>query len=69
VDAVTKDVAEVDVQLEPLNLIMGLINKVMNKLARALTQQEMNVEAIMDVGLDVVPMEAVVDITDSLGHQ
>jgi len=67
--AMTKDVAEVDEQLGPLNLTMDLKDKVTNKPARTLVRLETIVEAVMDVDLDAVPMEAEAGDGDYLGRQ
>jgi len=64
-DATNRDVAEADVQLELSNPTMGLMDKATNKAVRALTWQEVNVEAITGVDLDVVPMEVMVGAIDS----
>jgi len=68
-DAVTKDVAEADVQLEPSNLTTGPMDKAMNKPARTLVRLEMIVEALMDADLDAVPMEVRTGNGDYLGRQ
>jgi len=65
VDATTRDVAEADLQLELLNLTMGLMDKVTNKSVRARTWQEVNVEATTGVDLDVATTEVTVGAIDS----
>jgi len=59
----------VDEQLGLSNLTMDLKDKVTNKPVRALVRLETIVEAVMDVDLDAVPMEAVAGDGDYLGRQ